>query len=132
MTNKSKNRWLDVQIILASLAVTSTVALWNVFARGSSPVASPTDAPTPDPTATMTATPYPTATAMATPTADPNAIIQLPKVHILLGGNLPVPQPVAAQPASAGSTTNQVSAPKSSGSSKSAPPPAAKTSSSKP
>lgn len=134
MANKSKNRWLDVQIILASLAVTSTVALWNVFARGSSPVASPTDAPTPDPTATMTATPYPTATAMATPTANPNAVIQLPKVHILLGGSLPAPQPqpVAAQPASAGSTTNQVSAPKSSGSSKSAPPPAAKTSSSKP
>lgn len=133
MPNKSKNRWLDVQIILASLAVTSTVALWNVFAKGSSPVASPTDVPTPDPTATMTATPYPTATPMATATANPNAVVQLPKVHILLGGNLPVVPVYAAVPAApAGNSTNQVSAPKSSGGSKSAPPPAAKTSSSKP
>ena len=136
MPNKSKNRWLDVQIILASLAVTSTVALWNIFARGTRPVASQTGAPNLDPTATLTSIPNPTATAVATAiatvTTDPNAPIQLPKVHILLGGQLPVAQVVVAPPPSVGNTSTQASQPKASGGSKSSPPPVTKTSSSKP
>ena len=137
MPNKSKNRWLDVQIILASLAVTSTVALWNGFARA----ASPTGTPPPDPTSTLTSTPNPTATATAIATApaiaaatvDPNATIHLPKVHILLGGQLPVPQAVvAAQPPVNVKTKNQVSAPSSSSGTTSSPVPVTSTSSSKP
>jgi hypothetical protein len=98
MTNKSKKRWLDIQLILASLAVTSTVALWNVFAKPARPEASPTGAPPLDPSFTLTYTPNPTATATVTvaATQDPSAVIHLPKVHILLGGRLPVAPVVAA------------------------------------
>ncbi len=63
MQNRSKKRWLNLQIILASIAVTFTVGLWNVFARGSAPVVSPSGAQPPDPTFTFTYTPNPTATA---------------------------------------------------------------------
>jgi hypothetical protein len=132
MPNKSNNRWLDVQIIIASLAVTSTLGLWNLFVKGSHPVASSTDNANPDPTATFVFTPNPTATAYPTATAtlDPLAPIHLPKVHILLGGSLPVP--VVAQPA-ASSSSQPASAPKSSGSTtNSAPKPVTSTSSSKP
>jgi hypothetical protein len=136
MANKPKNRWIDVQIIFASLAVTSTLALWNLFVKGSHPVASSIDNPDPNPTATFvftpipTATAYPTATATATATLDALAPIHLPKVHILLGGKLPVP--VAAAPA-ASVSSQPASAPKSSaGSSNPAPKPVTKTSSSKP
>jgi hypothetical protein len=140
MPNKSKNRWLDVQILIASLAVTSTVALWNGFARAASVAASPTDTSTPDPTSTQispppSATPYPTATAIATAvaTVDPNATIHLPKVHLLLGGQLPVVQVVVAQPQPSNSKTNNpVASTGSKAPGKSSPPPVAKTSSSKP
>jgi hypothetical protein len=134
MPNKSNNRWLDIQIILASLAVTSTLGLWNLFVKGSQPVASSTDNSNPNPTSTFVFTPNPTATAYPTATAiatlDALAPVHLPKVHILLGGSLPVP--VAAQPA-ASVSSQPASAPKSSGSTTtSAPKPVTKTSSSKP
>jgi hypothetical protein len=34
MKNKT-NRWLDVQIVIATLALTFSLALWNLFAGGS-------------------------------------------------------------------------------------------------
>ncbi|MGD0752925.1 MAG: hypothetical protein ABSA23_16150 [Anaerolineales bacterium] len=132
MSNKSKNRWLDVQIILASLAVTSTLALWNLFVKGSCPVASSIDNPNPDPTSTFVFTPNPTATAYPTATAtlDPLAPIHLPKVHILLGGSLPIP--VAAQPPASASGKPASASKSSASSSNPAPAPVASTSSSKP
>ena len=143
MSNKSKNRWLDVQLILASVAVTSTVALWNVFAKGSRPVvANPTDAPTPatpDSVAPQIATPVPTATlppatAVAVATTDPNAPVHLPKVHLLLGGNLPVAQVVVIPPPS--NNNNQVAPPNNGGGGGGGknppPPPPTKPASSKP
>lgn len=30
--NKSANRWLDVQVVIATLAMTFVLALWNMFA----------------------------------------------------------------------------------------------------
>jgi hypothetical protein len=137
MPNKSKKRWLDVQIILASLAVTSTVALWNGFVRAASPVSGQTGLSTPDPTATMSSTTEPTAaataTAIATATVDPNAIIRLPKVHILLGGQLPVPQVVvAAQPSVSVKANNQVSSTGGGSGTTGSPAPVTTTSSSKP
>jgi hypothetical protein len=41
MQNKT-NRWLDVQIVIASLALTFSLALWNLFAGGSRPVSTVT------------------------------------------------------------------------------------------
>ena len=52
MPNRSKKRWLDIQLILASIAVTSTVALWNNFARGARAAEVPAAPPPPDPTFT--------------------------------------------------------------------------------
>jgi hypothetical protein len=125
MQKKSKKRWLDIQIILASLAVTFTVGLWNLFARPNRPVASPSGNPTPDPTFTLTYTPDPTATS----TLDPSAPVHLPKVHLLLGGNLPVPKVVVAALPSGG----QDAGPNNGGGDTNPPPaPATSTSSSKP
>lgn len=130
MQNRSKKRWLDIQIILASLAVTSTLGLWNVFARGSRPLASPANPPTPDPTFTFTYTPGPTPTA----TVDASAPLHLPKVHLLLGGKMPVaPVIQAAVPGS--DTSNQKTGPSGGNNPNpppAPPPPAANTGSSKP
>ena len=147
MPNRSKKRWLDIQLILASIAVTSTVALWNNFARGARAAEAPAAPPPPDPTFTLTYTPAPTATATAVPAAtvaatqDPSAVIHLPKVHLLLGGKLPViPVVVAAQPSGGGSSSQNSGSggSKSSGgstkitASNPAPAPVTNTSSSKP
>jgi hypothetical protein len=131
MQNRSKKRWLDIQIILASLAVTFTLGLWNVFARGSHPVASPVSPPTPDPTFTFTYTPTPTATS----TLALSGTFHLPKVHILLGGKMPV-APVVVATSPGGNPGNQTTGPNNGGSNPNpppaAPPPAAYTGSSKP
>jgi len=125
MQNRSKKSWLDVQIVLASLAVTSTVALWNVFARGNRPVVSPASPQTTDPAYTLTYTPNPTATA----TLDPSVPVHLPKVHLLLGGKLPVVPVVVA---SSASSIDPAVAPTGGGGGSNPPPPAANTGSSKP
>jgi hypothetical protein len=125
MQNKSKRRWLDIQIILASLAVTFTVGLWNVFAKGNKPVSSPGSTQPPDPAFTFTVTPAPTATA----TLDPKAPLALPTVHMLLGGNMPVTPVVMASAPSNNDSGNQGGG--GGGGSNSKPPPASKTSSSK-
>jgi hypothetical protein len=109
MQNRSKKRWLNIQIILASIAVTITVSLWNAFAKGNRLDASPVTPPTPDPTFTFTYTPNPTATATAA--VDPNAPVHLPQVHLLLGGKMYVPplivavQPSGSQAGSSGSSS---------------------------
>jgi hypothetical protein len=128
MQNKSKKRWLDVQVILASLAVTFTVGLWNLFARANRPVANPVVPPPPDPAFTITYAPTPIATAMAA--QDPNAPIRLPKLHLLLGGTLPVPKVVLAAIPSADSG-NQTTGPVG-GSHTNPPPPVTNTTSSRP
>jgi len=146
MPNRSKKRWLDIQLILASIAVTSTVALWNNFARGARAAEVPAAPPPPDPTFTLSYTPTPTATATAVPTAtvsaitDSNGVVHLPKVHLLLGGKLPViPVVVAVQPSSSGSSNQSGGSKSSGGSTKTtasnpapAPAPVTNTSSSKP
>ena len=96
MQKKPKKRFLDIQVILASLAITSSLALWNIFAKGSRPVVNPTSAPTENPNFTYTYTPTSpaTATTIATATTDPKAPVHLPVVHLLLGGSMPAPQAV--------------------------------------
>ena len=125
MQNKSKKRWLDVQIILASLAVTFTVGLWNVFARDNRLVVNPAGTQPADPTFTYTYTPNPTPTA----TVDPNVPVRLPQVHLLLGGKMYVPPPVVV--ASSGNNNQNVGS-TGGGSNPNPPPPATNTSSSKP
>jgi hypothetical protein len=138
MPNKSKRRWLDVQIILASIAVTSTVAVWNVLARGSRPADNPVSPPPPQPEFTFTYTPTPAAAATAA--VDPNAPVRLPQVHLLLGGKMPAPVVVVAA-ATGPDTGNQASGSKNNGGggstgggggSTNPPPPAANTGSSRP
>jgi hypothetical protein len=126
MQNRSKNRWLNLQIILASIAVTFTVGIWNVLAKGNGPVVNPSGVQPPDPTFTFTYTPNPTATA----TVDPSAPAHLPQVHILLGGKMYVP-PVVMVASSGGD--NQNVGPKGGGNNPppAAPPPASNTGSSK-
>ena len=133
MQNRSKRRWLDIQIILASLAVTFTLGLWNVFARGSRPVASPVSPPTPDPTFVFTFTHTPAPTAAATMAG--SAPLHLPAVHLLLGGKMPVaPVVVASSPGS--NPGSQSTGPNNGGSNPNpppaAPPPTVNTGSSKP
>jgi len=135
MQKKPKKRWLDVQIILASLAVTFTVGLWNVFAMGNRQVSSstgspPVNPPPSDPTLTYTYTPSPTAAV----TQDPNAVITLPKVHILMGGSLPVVRVVPAAPPPSSVSGSQSGGSSGGGASNPLPPPppATNTSSSKP
>jgi hypothetical protein len=131
MQNRSKKRWLDIQIILASLAVTFTLGLWNVFARGSRPIASPVSPPAPDPTFTFTYTPTPTAAA----TLAGSAPSHLPAVHLLLGGKMPV-APVVVTSSPGSTSGNQTTGPMNGGSNPNpasgAPPPAVNTGSSKP
>jgi hypothetical protein len=128
MQNRSKNRWLDIQVILASLAVTFTMGLWNMFARGSRPVASTAIPPTPDPAFTFTHTPDPT----TTPVVDPSAPVHLPKVHLLLGGRMPV-APVVVVAAPADASNPQMDPPKNGGGNPApAPTPVANTGSSTP
>jgi hypothetical protein len=40
MQNRSTKKWLDIQIVIATLAMTFVLALWNLFARESRSVAS--------------------------------------------------------------------------------------------
>jgi hypothetical protein len=128
MQNRSRNRWLDIQILLASLAVTFTLGLWNMFARGSRPVVGTAIPPTPDPTSTFIHTPDPT----ATPPLDPSAPVHLPRVHLLLGGKMPLaPVVVAASPVDV--SNPQKNPPKDGGSNPvPPPPPATNTGTSKP
>jgi hypothetical protein len=128
MQNRPKRRWLHIQIILASIAVTFTVGLWNVFAKGSRVVANPAGTQPPDPTFTFTYTPNPTPTA----TRDPNAPVHLPTVHLLLGGKMPV-APVVVAASSGGDPSNPNVGPKGNGNNPppAPPPPASNTGSSK-
>jgi cytoskeletal protein RodZ len=38
MQNKNTHRWLDVQIVIITIAMTVSLALWNLFAAKSQPV----------------------------------------------------------------------------------------------
>jgi hypothetical protein len=128
MKNRSKNRWLDIQILLASLAMTFTLGLWNMFARGSRLVASTVIPPTPDPASIFTFTPDPTATAPM----DPSAPVRIPRVHILLGGKMPV-APVVVAASSADASNPQKNPPQDGGNNPvPTPTPVANTGSSKP
>ncbi len=136
---KKKKSWLDLQIILASLAVTVTVGLWNVFAMGNRQVANaagnpPVIPPPADPTNVYVYNPSPTTAA----TLDPNAPLTLPKVHILLGGSMPVVRVATAQPAPTGGSSEGGTVSRSSshssggGTANPPPPPASNSGSSKP
>jgi hypothetical protein len=48
MQNKNSNRWLDVQVVIMTIAMTASLALWNLFAKGQTGTISqvqPTKAP---------------------------------------------------------------------------------------
>ncbi len=96
MQKPPKKRWLDVLVILASVAVTSTLAFWNTFAKGSHTAVSPAGSKPKDTQLVITETP--------TPTIDPYAPVQLPKVHLLLGGSMPVARVVIVNSSPAGTT----------------------------
>jgi hypothetical protein len=75
MQNKT-NRWLDVQIVIFSLALTFSLSLWNRFAGNNQPVSNPKEAALPTPAASPS---QPAAAAI-----------------IYLGG--PAPQPLSFLP----------------------------------
>jgi hypothetical protein len=135
---KKKKSWLDIQIILASLAVTVTVGLWNVFSMGNRQVANaagnPPLAPPPaNPTNTTVYNPSPTAALTAT--IDANGAITLPVVHILMGGSLPVIRVAQTAPTagnSEGGTVSRSSGGSTGGGTTNPPPPPTSTGSSKP
>jgi hypothetical protein len=97
MQKKSKFRWLDAQIVIAALAVTASLALWNVFAAAARhPVLGPISIRMAERlyknTATAAvATPVPTTLPSVTPGLTQ---IHLPPLHLLLGGHAPVVQVV--------------------------------------
>jgi hypothetical protein len=133
---KKKKSWLDLQIILASLAVTVTVGLWNVFVMGSRQVANaagnpPVTPPPADPTNTYIYDPTSTSAATAI-TVDANGKVTLPKVHILMGGSLPVIHVAQAAPTAGSSEGGMVSSSSGGGAANPPPPPATSSGSSKP
>jgi len=113
MQNK-KNRWLDVQIVIASLTLTFSLALWNLFAGNSHPAKSGEMA---NPTQVIS---NPKRAAAPTPSSQPATIIYL-------GGPAPrsisyLPPASQAQSSSApDSESSPSSAPVSVSSSSSAP-----------
>ena len=69
MQNKTANRWLDVQIVILTIAMTASLFLWNLFAGGNNSTSSGNQASAQEVPATI-------------------AQVQ-PRVHILLGGSAP-------------------------------------------
>jgi hypothetical protein len=98
MQKKSKFRWLDAQIVIAALAVTASLALWNVFAAAARhPVLGPISIRLSERLFKNTPTAVAAASATAAPTqmATPGLTqIHLPPLHLLLGGHAPVVQVV--------------------------------------
>ena len=139
MQKKSKFRWLDAQIVIAALAVTGSLALWNVFAAAARhPVLGPismrlSESLYKNTPAGVTAT---TATAVPTQMAAPGLTqIHLQPLHMLLGGHAPVVQVVVvSKPGSpsGGSPASSVSGGGGGGGPVSAPPPVTTTGSSHP
>jgi len=82
MQNKSANRWLDVQIVIATLTLTFSLALWNLFAGGSRPVSTG---------ANLTSQ----SQSVASP---PPASAPLPQVRIYLGGAAPQSPSILSAP----------------------------------
>lgn len=68
MQNKS-NRWLDVQVVIFTLALTFSLYLWNLFAGGNRSVNS--------------------ATVTGSQTAGQSSILSQPQGRIYLGGSAP-------------------------------------------
>ena len=90
--NPGSRNWNDVQMVLAAMAMTLTVGLWNVFAAPDAALAkeSAQEPAAPPPT-------EPTATIPTSPTA-------LPPVKIMLGGV--EPQTVIVQQAARRNNNN--------------------------
>jgi hypothetical protein len=92
MQKRTGNRWLDIQIVIATLAMTFTLALWNIFAG-----ASRADAVQ---TVTQTETKPTTNTAVQQSA--------LPATRLYLGGSAPQAAPSIS---SAPAASSPVSAP---------------------
>ncbi len=138
MQPKPKKRWLDAQIVLASLAMTFTLVLWNVFSGGrrqGNPQTGAGTIPNPqDPTATAVPTEAPTTLPTAsgpTATIDP-LTVHLPPIKIMLGGKAPPPVQVVVSGSGSQSSGSNHGGGSVSGSPASAPPPVTSTGSSKP
>jgi hypothetical protein len=74
--NTGTSNWKDIQMVMAAMAMTITIGLWNIFAAGdlaSAEEAQAVDIPSPT-------VPPPTAVLPPTP---------LPQVKIMLGGQAP-------------------------------------------
>lgn len=88
MIGKPANRWLDVQIVIASLGMAFSLFLWNIFAGGSQ----------------STTQPVSTGSTNLAPTTQVDLVPTQAAPHssgtVLLGGSAPVVQPVVpVQPA---------------------------------
>jgi hypothetical protein len=105
--NKPKKRWLDAQIVIASLAMTFTLALWNLFAsggpKGSATQSTVQDPQVPEPTSTQV--PAATGTAVVLPSG------QLAPMKVLLGGKAPVAPVVVSSSGRGSSGSRSASAP---------------------
>jgi hypothetical protein len=86
MQNKT-NRWLDVQIVIASLAMTFSLALWNLFSGGNQGVSSTSSFSGSKTSTSPSASSYPSSTAAQPVTSAPQASV--PQGRIYLGGTAP-------------------------------------------
>jgi hypothetical protein len=94
MQNKSANRWLDVQIVIATLTLTFSLALWNLFAGGSRPVSTGANLTS---QSQSVASPPP-ASAPLPVASPPPASAPLPQVRIYLGGAAPQSPSIPSAP----------------------------------
>ena len=86
--SKPANRWLDVQIVIATMSLTFSMFLWNIFAS----------APT---TLTAKPVPEPQAGMLPTETGDNSNPVTVPVQsfgRLLLGGSAPQSQSVSSAP----------------------------------
>ena len=100
MANKPQGKsWSEIQMAITAVAITATLAFWNIFSAPDKSLAAAKMAETPTPPAppTPTETELPTETAVSAPTAS----LGLRPIKIIYGGKAPVQQvvQVAAAPA---------------------------------
>ncbi|MCX6078578.1 MAG: hypothetical protein NTW32_03500 [Chloroflexi bacterium] len=100
MANKPQGKsWSEIQMAITAVAITATLAFWNIFSAPDKSLAAAKMAETSTPPAppTPTETELPTETAVSAPTAS----LGLRPIKIIYGGKAPVQQvvQVAAAPA---------------------------------
>ena len=98
MANKPQGKsWSEIQMAITAVAITSTLAFWNIFSTPDQNQVAAKAAQTPIPPTP----PPPTETEQPTETAVPTASMALRPIKIIYGGNAPQQQVIQVAAAAA-------------------------------